>query len=121
MEGGGAWSRNARHTLFQGDRGMEGQRMVDKVEQVEGFDTFVWDGIIDIPNTHTAGAVGSRFLVELRDNKRIIGIKCPACNRVCVPPQSICKDCLGYLTGWIEVSTKGIPLTSNIAGHLNSL
>jgi len=95
--------------------------MVDKVEQLEGFDAFIWEGIIDIPNTYSAGAVGSRFLIELRDNKRIMGIKCPECNRVYVPPKSICKDCFGRLTEWIEVSDKGTLLTYTVDCHSNSV
>ena len=31
-----------------------------------------------------AGPVCSKFLTELRDHKRILGIKCPECNRVLV-------------------------------------
>jgi hypothetical protein len=48
--------------------------MADKLEELEPF---VFAGKLDIPNTYTAGKMGSRFLIELRDNKKIMGIKCP--------------------------------------------
>ena len=89
--------------------------MVDKVTQVEGLDVFVYEGKIDIPNTYTAGAVGSRFLIEIRDNKKIMGTRCPACNLVYVPARSVCKECFGQFTDWMEVSDKGTLITYAVA------
>lgn len=80
-------------------------------EKLEGMDVWVYHGQINIPNTYSAGAVGSRFLIELRDKKRIMGTRCPACNRVYIPARSICKDCFGQLDEWVEVSSKGTVLT----------
>ncbi|TEU03158.1 MAG: Zn-ribbon domain-containing OB-fold protein [Dehalococcoidia bacterium] len=80
-------------------------------EKLEGMDVWIYHGQIYIPNTYSAGAVGSRFLIELRDKKRIMGTRCPACNRVYVPARSICKDCFGQLDEWVEVSDRGTVLT----------
>ncbi|MBM3132950.1 MAG: Zn-ribbon domain-containing OB-fold protein, partial [Chloroflexi bacterium] len=60
---------------------------------------------------YSAGDVGSRFLIELRNNARIMGMRCPVCNRVYVPARSVCKDCFGQLKEWVEVSDKGTLLT----------
>ena len=86
--------------------------MAEKLEELESF---VIPGKIDIPNTYFAGLAGSRFLIELRDNRRIMGIKCPACNWVYVPPRSTCKVCFSKLEDWVEVSDKGTLLTCAIA------
>lgn len=80
-------------------------------EKLEDRDVWIYHGQIYIPNTFSAGAVGSRFLIELRDKKRIMGMRCPACNRVYVPARSICKDCYGQLDEWVEISDKGTVLT----------
>lgn len=80
-------------------------------EKLEDRDVWIYHGQIYIPNTFSAGAVGSRFLIELRDKKRITGMRCPACNRVYVPARSICKDCYGQLDEWVEISDKGTVLT----------
>jgi len=80
-------------------------------EKLEGMDVWVYHGQVYIPNTYSAGAVGSRFLIELRDNKRIMGMRCARCNRVYVPARSICKDCFGRLDEWVEVSDKGTVLS----------
>ncbi len=80
-------------------------------EKLEGMDVWIYHGQVKIPNTYSAGAVGSRFLIELRDKKRIMGTRCPACNRVYVPARSICKDCFGQLDEWVKVSDRGTVLT----------
>jgi hypothetical protein len=88
-------------------------------EKLEESERFVFAGKLDIPNTYSAGMVGSRFLIELRDNKKIMGIKCPACNQVYVPPRSTCKYCFGKLNEWVEVSQKGTLLTYAVAYQAN--
>ena len=88
--------------------------MARVTEKLEGKDVWLYHGQIYIPNTYSAGAVGSRFLIELRDNKRIMGIRCPTCNRVYVPARSVCKDCFAQLNEWVEVSDKGTLLTYTV-------
>jgi hypothetical protein len=44
-----------------------------------------------------------------------MGIKCPTCNQVYVPPRSTCKACFGKLNEWVEVSHKGTLLTYAVA------
>jgi uncharacterized OB-fold protein len=93
--------------------------MARVTEKLEGKDVWLYHGQIYIPNTYSAGAVGSRFLIELRDNKRIMGIRCPTCNRVYVPARSVCKDCFSQLNEWIEVSGKGTLLTYTVCHQPN--
>ncbi len=63
---------------------------------------------------HYAGPVRSKFLVELRDNKRIMGTKCPVCNRVYLPARPTCFVCLSQLDEWVEVSDKGTLMTYTV-------
>lgn len=88
-------------------------------EKLEGMDVWIYHGQIYIPNRYSAGAVGSRFLIEIRDKKRIMGTRCPTCNRVYVPARSICKDCFGQLDEWVEVSDKGTVLTYTVCNQPN--
>jgi len=88
-------------------------------EKLEHLDVFIVEGKIDIPNSYSAGAVGSKFLIELRDNKRILGLRCPTCDRVYVPPSSTCKDCFGELSEWVEVSDKGTLLSYTVEHRSN--
>jgi len=93
--------------------------MAKVTEKLEGMDVWIYHGQIYIPNTYSAGAVGSRFLIELRDKKRIMGTRCPTCNRVYVPARSVCKDCFGQLDKWVEVSDKGTLLTYSVCHQPN--
>jgi uncharacterized OB-fold protein len=95
--------------------------MADRVEKLKDLDVFVYHGKIYIPNTYTAGAVGSRFLIELRDNKKIMGTKCPACDMVYVPARSVCKYCFAQLDKWVEVSDTGTLQTYTVAGQVNGV
>jgi uncharacterized OB-fold protein len=88
--------------------------MTTETEKLEGMDVWIYHGQIYIPNEYSAGAVGSRFLIALRDKRKILGTKCTTCNRVYVPARSICKDCYGQLDEWVEVSTKGTLLTYTV-------
>ena len=88
--------------------------MATVTEKLEGKDVWIYHGQIYIPNTYAAGAVGSQFLIALRDKKKIMGTRCPTCNRVYVPARSACKDCFGQLDEWVEVSDKGTLLTYTV-------
>ena len=64
-------------------------------------------GSININYEWTAGIAGSRFFQELKDHKRIMGTKCPKCDRVMVPPRIFCEECFIDATEWVEVSSQG--------------
>jgi uncharacterized OB-fold protein len=93
----------------------------DRVEKLKDLDVFIYHGKIYIPNTYSAGAVGSRFLIELRDNKKIMGTRCTACDLVYVPARSVCKHCFAQLDKWVEVSDRGTLQTYTVAGQANGV
>jgi len=64
-------------------------------------------GAIIMPYRYAAGATASKFFIELRDNKRIMGTRCPQCNRVYVPPRSTCIRCFSKLEEWVEIDNQG--------------
>ena len=77
----------------------------------EGFDTsdcFVVDGKLALPYTYFAGRVGSKFLTTIRDEKKIMGIKCNKCNKVFVPPRQTCDVCMQDIRdNWVDVQNTG--------------
>ena len=76
--------------------------MEQKLELIE------MPGKWDLPWVYAAGEVGSKYIVELRDNARIIATKCPECGRVLLPPRSFCERCFISLKGhWVELEPKG--------------
>jgi len=65
-------------------------------------------GQIAVPYTWWVGDVGSRFLVSLRDEQKILGTKCGKCGKVYVPPRKNCGRCFVDIDEWVEVATEGI-------------
>ena len=57
----------------------------------------------------------SRFFIELKDNKKIMGTKCPKCGIVFCPPTADCPKCWEP-TEWIEVGPKGTLLHYTVIG-----
>lgn len=70
--------------------------------------------IADMPYNYHAGYCYSRFLKELRDNKRIVGVKCPKCHKVYVPPRIVCRDCFVRMEEFVPVSDKGTLLAFTV-------
>jgi len=60
------------------------------------------------PFDWAVGRYGSKFLVELRDNKKLVGIKCPKCGFVYMPPRKVCGRCFVVMDELVEVSDKGV-------------
>jgi uncharacterized OB-fold protein len=69
------------------------------------------DGHVEVEYHWSAGVAGSRFFTELRDNGKIMGTKCPECERVLVPPRIFCEECFVDADEWVEVSHQGEILT----------
>ncbi len=61
--------------------------------------------------TNSAGPVRSKFLLGLRDSKKMLGTRCPGCARVHVPARPVCTNCFCEMNDWVEVENKGTLLT----------
>lgn len=91
--------------------------MVERIQEKE--DPFFIDGKVAIPFDYSAGRAGSKFLIGLRDEKKIRGLRCPTCNKVWVPPRTTCKGCFGSLDEWVDVSDTGTLLTYTVVREQN--
>lgn len=71
-------------------------------------DCFVVEGKLALPYTYFAGRVGSTFITTLRDKKKIMGVKCPVCKKVYLPPRQVCeRDFTDIRDNWVEVGERG--------------
>lgn len=59
------------------------------------------------PYRWSVGKYGSKFLLEIKENKRFIGVKCPKCGRVYVPPRKVCGRCYVAMDEFVPVSDEG--------------
>jgi hypothetical protein len=66
-------------------------------EWLQEVETRTLKGKISVPYTWWVGETGSRFLLALRDEGRILGNRCARCNRVYVPPRKNCGRCFADL------------------------
>jgi uncharacterized OB-fold protein len=64
--------------------------------------------------TYFAGNAASRFFAEIRENRRIMGTRCPSCGRVLVPARSFCDACFERTTDWVGVASEGVLETFTI-------
>ena len=55
---------------------------------------------------YRVGAWLDRYIDGLAE-KKILGVKCPSCGRVIVPPRSVCGICYKKPTEWVEVGPEG--------------
>lgn len=69
---------------------------------------YVVEGKLALPYQYFAGRTGSRFIISLRDKKKILGVKCKNCNKVFVPPRQTCERCFENIgENWVELSDTG--------------
>ena len=48
---------------------------------------------VDVPYRFAAGPFMGTFLTELKENGRFVGIRCPRCGRLQLPPRVVCAVC----------------------------
>jgi len=66
-------------------------------------------GQIKMPYTWSVGETGSRFLIALRDEQKILANRCPQCGMVYVPPRKNCGRCFVDIGAddWLELANEG--------------
>lgn len=84
---------------------------------LETIEPLVYETRIKVPYTWSVGEIGSRFLIELRDHKKIFGTRCPNCNRVYLPPRKSCGRCFSENLEWVELNSQGTLLTYTIVRY----
>jgi hypothetical protein len=71
----------------------------------------VFERVISLPYTLTAGSLLSRFFDDIRDHRRLHGVRCTSCRMVIVPPLPACATCWADTEGWVEVADRGTVTT----------
>ncbi|MEO0131877.1 MAG: Zn-ribbon domain-containing OB-fold protein [candidate division WOR-3 bacterium] len=66
-----------------------------------------WYGELPVESIYTVGVAGEKFFRHIKDNGKFLGIRCPKCEIVYVPPRIYCERCFNELKEYIEVSECG--------------
>jgi len=90
-------------------------------EWLQKVDPLTLKGQIRVPYTWSVGEVGSRFLVALRDDCKILGNKCDQCGTVYVPPRKNCGKCFTLIRQWVDVGTEGVVQSYTIVRYRSPL
>jgi uncharacterized OB-fold protein len=75
----------------------------------------VYESRISVPYHWWAGDTASTFLTALRDEKKIMGMRCQKCSRVYVPPRKVCPICFSENSEWVTLSEKGTVRSFTVA------
>ncbi|PKL37224.1 MAG: DNA-binding protein [Spirochaetae bacterium HGW-Spirochaetae-1] len=73
----------------------------------DGIEPMVYESKISVPYSWWAGETATHFLKSLRDDKKILALKCSKCGKTFVPPRKVCPTCFVKNTEWVELSGKG--------------
>ena len=63
--------------------------------------------LLSVPQSFSTGPTMGRFLAALRDEKKILGNRCPVCQRTQIPPRIVCADCHVEVNEWVELGPGG--------------
>lgn len=91
--------------------------MVELARPAEGEPVRTIEGMLDLQFKHACGEHYDRFFREMRDNQRIMGIRCDGCRAVLLPPRPYCGYCFSPATEWVELADEGSLLTYTVV-HL---
>ncbi|MBI2889705.1 MAG: DNA-binding protein [Nitrospirae bacterium] len=65
-------------------------------------------GRMEIEYTWSLGRLGTRFFEAIRTERRLLGIRCPSCRGVLVPPLPTCGRCFAPMSEWVDLPDTGM-------------
>ena len=64
--------------------------------------------VAHMPYRWALGFDGSKFFNEIKDREVLLGIRCPKCKKVYVPPRRVCGPCFVKMDELVELGIEGI-------------
>jgi len=66
---------------------------------------------LEMPYKWAYGTALTRYFNELKENEQFVGLKCPSCSKVYVPPKRFCGRCFVENKEWVNVKDTGVLIT----------
>jgi len=63
--------------------------------------------VVHMPYHWAIGLDGSKFFQEIKDREVLLGIRCPKCRKVYVPPRMVCGPCFVKMDELMELGKEG--------------
>lgn len=70
-----------------------------------------------MPYEWSVGRFGSLFFHEIRENHRFVGIRCPQCGKVYVPPRRLCAPCFRELDELVALPNLGTIMAFSVVNY----
>ena len=64
--------------------------------------------VAHMPYRWALGLDGSKFFNEIKNREVLLGIRCPKCKKVYVPPRQVCGPCFVKMDELVELGIQGI-------------
>ena len=80
-----------------------------------GIEPAIHKSGISVPYSWWAGETASRFYAAIRDEKKILGTRCPDCKKVYLPPRKTCPVCFVPNDEWVELADEGELVSFTVA------
>lgn len=77
-------------------------------ENVTAVEPWIVEQQWDLTYQHSADAITGTFYRTLRDEARLIGVRCDGCRRVLMPPRSFCDRCFRPTDDVVPVGDEGV-------------
>ena len=72
---------------------------------------------VGMPYEWSIGIYGSKFFQEIRANQRFVGIRCPQCGKVRIPPRRVCGPCFRELDELVPLPPTGTIIAFTIVNY----
>jgi len=96
---------------------LEGEMKLYRKTYESGY--VIVDTIVHLPFRESAGLRLSKFFTTLRDEAKILALKCPQCQRVIFPPRPVCGFCRITVgekeEDWLALSDEGTVVSFQVA------
>lgn len=63
---------------------------------------------------YSAGRTASKFLLGLKEEKKVYATRCARCGLVMLPPRAYCERCFVAADDWVEVGQEGTVMAATI-------
>src|SRR5690606_8088789 len=69
---------------------------------------FVFEGKMALPNQYFVGRLGSKFIIALRDRKKVMGLRGASGEKTFEPPRGYCHICQTKIDeNWVALGSEG--------------
>lgn len=90
---------------------------MEGLEKQKEYELLTLTSNVEVPYYWSIGHYAGKFLIELRDSKRLVGIRCPECGKVYTPPRKVCGPCFTEMNEVVQIGNTGTLLAYSVVDY----